>query len=107
VNRAIPTIGFVGLGTMGGTIAARLLERGYRVVGYNRTRSKAEALRQNGMEIADSPRETAARADVCFSMVTDTDALAAVARGENGIIAGLKPGSVYVCLLYTSPSPRD
>ena len=104
MSQATPTIGFVGLGMMGGTIAARLLERHYRVFGYNRTRSKAEALQQNGMEITDSPRETAARADVCFSMVTDTAALAAVARGENGIIAGLKPGSVYVDMSTVSPS---
>ncbi len=104
MSRTTPTIGFVGLGTMGGTIAARLLERGYQVVGYNRTRSKAETLQQNGLELADSPREAAVRADVSFSMVTDTDALAAVARGGNGIIAGLKPGSVYVDMSTVSPS---
>src|SRR5207245_11776305 len=96
MSRPTPTIGFVGLGTMGGTIAARLLERGYLVVGYNRTRSKAEALRKDGLELVDSPRQAAARADVCFSMVTDTNALATVAHGKHGIIAGLKPGTVYV-----------
>lgn len=104
MSRPTPTIGFVGLGTMGGTIAARLLERGYRVVGYNRTRAKAEALQQNGLELTDSPREAAAHAEVCFSMVTDTSALAAVARGENGVIAGLKPGAVYVDMSTVSPS---
>lgn len=89
---------------MGATIASRLLEHGYRVVGYNRTRSKAEALRDHGLEPVDSPRQTAAGSDICFSMVTDSDALAAVARGENGIIAGLKPGSVYIDMSTVSPS---
>lgn len=102
--QAAPTIGFVGLGTMGAPIAARLLESGYRVAGYNRTRSRAESLQQNGLELAASPREAAARAEICFSMVTDTNALAAVARGENGIIAGLKPGAVYVDMSTVSPA---
>ncbi len=103
MNRAAPTIGFVGLGAMGGAITARLLETGHRVVGYNRTRAKAEALRQAGMEWADCPRAAAARADICFSMVTDTNGLAAVARGENGIIAGLRPAAVYVDMSTVSP----
>ncbi len=104
MSRATPTIGFVGLGTMGGTIVARLLEHGYRVVGYNRTRAKAEALRELGLELVDSPAEAAARGDVCFTMVTDTDALSDLARGEKGLIANLKPGAVYVDMSTVSPS---
>lgn len=96
-------IGFVGLGTMGGAIAARLLEKGYPVVGYNRTRTKAEALVPAGLDVVESPREAAARSEVCFSMVTDDASLSAVARGEKGIIAGLRPGSVYVELSTVGP----
>ena len=98
-----PTIGFVGLGTMGGSIATRLLETGHRVVGYNRTRARAQALEPAGLQVVDSPRETAAASDVCFSMVTDDASLQAVARGPNGIIAGLRRGAVYVELSTVSP----
>jgi 3-hydroxyisobutyrate dehydrogenase-like beta-hydroxyacid dehydrogenase len=98
------TIGFVGLGTMGGAIVQRLLETGHRVVGYNRTPEKAAALNLLGMELAGTPREAAERSDVCFSMVTNSEALAAIARGENGVIAGLKPASVFVEMSTVSPS---
>lgn len=98
-----PTIGFVGLGTMGAAIAGRLLEKGYRVIGYNRSRRKAEALEANGLEVVDSPREAAARSDVCFSMVTDDAALSAVARGDRGVLAGLRPHAVYIELSTVSP----
>jgi len=98
-----PTIGFVGLGTMGGSIATRLLEKGYRLVGYNRTRSKAEALVPAGLEVVETPNQAAARSDICFSMVTDDASLSLVARGENGIIAGLRRASVYVELSTVGP----
>ncbi len=90
------TLGFVGLGTMGGQMVKRLLDRGHRVVGYNRTRSRAEWLLAAGMEWGDSPRAVAEAADVIFSMVTDTRALQAVTDGPEGILAGLGPGKVYV-----------
>jgi 3-hydroxyisobutyrate dehydrogenase-like beta-hydroxyacid dehydrogenase len=98
-----PIIGFVGLGTMGSAIATRLLEKGYRVVGYNRTRAKAEALEPAGLDVVDLPRETAARSHVCFSMVTDDASLAAVARGTDGIIAGLQRDSIYIELSTVGP----
>lgn len=98
-----PVIGFVGLGTMGGSIAARLLEKGHRVLGYNRTRSRAEALAPAGLQVVNSPKEAAASSDVCFSMVTDDASLQAVARGPDGIIAGLRPGAIYVELSTVSP----
>ncbi|HXF56555.1 MAG TPA: NAD(P)-dependent oxidoreductase [Actinomycetota bacterium] len=97
-------VGFVGLGVMGSRIARRLMEAGYRVVGYNRTRSKAQWLVERGMELAGSPREVAERSEVTFSMVTGTEALLAVAEGEEGILAGLGPGKVYVDMSTASPS---
>ena len=89
-------LGFVGLGVMGGRIARRLLDAGHRVSGYNRTRSKAEWLVERGLRLVGTPREVAADADVVFSMVTDTAALLAVTAGDDGILAGLGPGKVYV-----------
>ena len=90
-----PTVGFVGLGTMGGRIVARLLAAGYRVVGWNRSPGRAESLDAKGMVVAGTPREVAEGADVVLSMVTDTAAVEEVASGPDGILAGLGAGKVY------------
>lgn len=92
----------MGLGSMGGPLAGRLLYRN-RVFGTNRTRSKASALIDQGLIWRDTPREVAAAADVVFSMVADDTALAAVASGPDGILAGLRPGALYVDMSTVSP----
>ena len=97
------TLGFVGLGTMGSRMVQRLLDAGHSVVGYNRSREKAKPLVDRGMRLADSPRAAAASAAVTFSMVTDPEALRAVALGPDGLIAGLQPGAVYVDMSTVSP----
>lgn len=89
-------LAFIGLGVMGGRVARRLLASGHRVTGYNRTKEKAQWLRDAGMSWADTPRQAALAADVVFSMVTDTGALEAVTSGPDGLIAGLGAGKVYV-----------
>ena len=97
------TLGWVGLGAMGGRMVKRLLDAGFPVVGYNRTRAKARWLAEAGMKVAASPREVAEGCEVVFSMVTDTKALAAVTGGDEGILAGLRPGAVYVEMSTVSP----
>jgi 3-hydroxyisobutyrate dehydrogenase-like beta-hydroxyacid dehydrogenase len=97
-------LGFVGLGVMGGRVAQRLMDAGHAVMGYNRTRSKAEWLIANGMRWAESPREAAEWGEVTLSMVTDTQALEAVTQGSNGILAGLSEGKVYVDMSTVSPA---
>lgn len=97
------TIGVVGLGVMGGRIAGRLHSHGYDVYGTNRTKSKADALIEEGLLWRDSPREVAEAADVVFSMVTDDEALAAVTAGPDGILAGLAAGHIYVDMSTVSP----
>jgi 3-hydroxyisobutyrate dehydrogenase-like beta-hydroxyacid dehydrogenase len=96
-------LGLVGLGVMGGRIAARLLDAGHDVSGYNRTKSKASWLVERGLRLLDTPREVAAASEVVFTMVTDTSALLAVTEGEDGILAGLGPGKVYVDMSTVSP----
>jgi 3-hydroxyisobutyrate dehydrogenase-like beta-hydroxyacid dehydrogenase len=97
------TIGFIGLGTMGGSIAGHLLEQGHTVHGYNRTPARAAALVERGLILHTSPRAVAAAADVVFSMVTDTDALRAITTGPDGILAGLRRGQVYIDMSTVSP----
>jgi 3-hydroxyisobutyrate dehydrogenase-like beta-hydroxyacid dehydrogenase len=100
----VAELGFVGLGVMGGRIAKRLLDAGHDVVGYNRTRAKAEWLAGNGMRFADSPREVAEKSDIVFSMVTDGAALAAVTDGPDGLLAGLGPRKIHIDMSSVSPS---
>ncbi len=97
-------LGFVGLGVMGGRIAKRLLDAGYQVTGYNRTKSKAAWLVDRGMRLADTPREVAEATDVVLTMVTDTTALEAVTEGDDGILGGLGAGKVYVDMSTVSPA---
>jgi 3-hydroxyisobutyrate dehydrogenase-like beta-hydroxyacid dehydrogenase len=97
-------LGFVGLGTMGSRMAKRLLDAGHAVTGYNRTPAKAKPLTYLGMRVADSPRSAAEAGEVVFSMVTDTHALRAVALGDQGIVAGLRPDAVYVEMSTVSPA---
>lgn len=96
-------IGFVGLGAMGAGIVPRLMGAGHAVTGWNRSREKAEPLIAAGMRFAATPRVLAADADIVFSIVTDAAAVRAVALGTDGIIAGLKPGGVYVDMSTIAP----
>ena len=96
-------IGFVGLGAMGSRVVKRLLDAGYTVTGYNRTRSKAQWLLDAGMKWGDSPRTVAETAAVIFTMVTNTQALQEVVGGHNGILAGLREGKIYIDMSTVSP----
>ena len=96
-------IGFIGLGAMGGRIAGRLLDAGHTVYGTNRTAAKAQPLIDRGLIWLDTPREVAAAAEIVFSMVTDDDALEAIAACPDGLLAGLRPGAVYIDMSTVSP----
>jgi len=96
-------LGFVGLGVMGGRMVNRLLDKGHTVTGYNRTKSKAQWLIDRGMQWADSPRAVAATADFTLSMVTNSAALSEIAEGDNGILAGLSSGKVWIDMSTVSP----
>ncbi len=98
------TVGFVGLGAMGGRVTKRLLDAGYQVTGYNRTAAKAQWLVDAGLRLAGSPRAVVEASDIIFSMVTNTTALQAVFEGPDGILSALGPGKVYVDMSTISPA---
>jgi 3-hydroxyisobutyrate dehydrogenase-like beta-hydroxyacid dehydrogenase len=97
-------LGFVGLGVMGGGVARRLLAAGHELHGWNRTPEKAAALVAEGLVLEESPRDVAEQADVVFTMVTNVPALRAVAEGDDGIIAGLGSGKVWVDMTTAAPA---
>jgi len=96
-------IGFVGLGAMGAGIVRRLLAAGHVVTGWNRTRVRAEPLIKAGMRWAESPRAAAGSSEIVFSILTDATAVRAVALGPDGVIAGLKPGGIFIDMSTISP----
>jgi 3-hydroxyisobutyrate dehydrogenase-like beta-hydroxyacid dehydrogenase len=97
-------LGFIGLGVMGSRIAKRLLDAGHTLSGYNRTASKARWLREAGMQWGRTPGEVAQAADVVFTMVSNTAALHAVTDGADGVLAGLRPGAIWVDMSTVSPA---
>jgi 3-hydroxyisobutyrate dehydrogenase len=103
-NTATTTkIGFVGLGNMGGNMAARLLAAGYPVYGEERSREHAEGLVHEGLQWRDTPREVAEAAGIVFTSVPDDEALEAVASGPDGILAGLAAEQIWVDMSTVSP----
>jgi 3-hydroxyisobutyrate dehydrogenase-like beta-hydroxyacid dehydrogenase len=100
----VANVGFVGLGTMGARMAKRLIDAGHDVRGWNRTKGKAAWLVDAGMRWGETPRAVADASEFTFTMLTDTVALRAVTGGDDGILAGLGPGKVYVDMSTVSPA---
>lgn len=98
-----PTIGFIGLGLMGGPMASNLVKAGFPVTVWNRTASKAESLVKQGAKLAANPRAAALQADVLITIVSDPAALEEVLWGANGAIEGLRRGSLYIDSSTVSP----
>jgi 3-hydroxyisobutyrate dehydrogenase-like beta-hydroxyacid dehydrogenase len=97
------TLGFVGLGHMGGSMAARLLAAGYSVVGESRHRDGAQQLVDEGLSWCDTPHAVADAADVLLTSIPDDDTLRDVASGPDGVVAALGTGKVWVDLSTVSP----
>jgi 2-hydroxy-3-oxopropionate reductase len=97
-------VGFIGLGIMGRPMAANLMEAGYELVLYNRTRQKAEALAEAGRgEVAGSPREVAENSDIIITMLPDSPQVREVVAGEDGILEGIEGGSLLIDMSTISP----
>src|SRR3989440_3069453 len=97
-------VGFIGLGTMGGKMAANLQKAGYKLVVHDLHRQTASHHLAAGAVWADSPRALASEADVIFSSLPEPADVEAVALGADGLIAGVKPGGAYFDLSTNSPS---
>jgi 3-hydroxyisobutyrate dehydrogenase len=87
-------VGFIGLGSQGGPMAGRIVEAGFPTTLWARRPESLEPFADTGASVARSPAELAARSDlVCLCVVGDAD-VEEITGGQNGILAGLKPGSV-------------
>ncbi|MEN1679902.1 MAG: NAD(P)-dependent oxidoreductase [Planctomycetota bacterium] len=98
------TIGWIGTGVMGASMAGHLLDAGYKVTVNNRTKAKAEPLVARGAQWADTPRGVAEQSDVVFSIVGYPADVREVILGDKGALAGAKPGAVLVDMTTSEPS---
>lgn len=97
-------VGFIGLGIMGRPMAKNLMEAGYGPVLYNRTREKAEELAGDGeASVAGSPKEAAEGSDIIVTMLPDSPQVEEVVAGENGVLEGLREGTLVVDMSTISP----
>ena len=96
-------IGFVGLGHMGGNMAARFLAAGHTVYGESSDRGDADELVHEGLQWRDTPREVAEATDVLITSLPSDDVLESVASGRDGILAGLAEPKVWIDMSTVSP----
>src|SRR5438552_16409232 len=97
-------VGFIGLGTMGGKMAANLQKAGYKLVVHDLTRQAASHHLNAGAVWADSPRALAEQCDVLFTSLPEPADVEAVALAENGLLAGIRKGAAGFDL---SPNSRS
>lgn len=88
---------------MGGGMMERLLQAGQTPYGFNRTTTKARPYVERGMRLAASPRALVDACDVVVSMVTNDASLEAVAGGDDGLLAGMRPNKIWVDTSTISP----
>ena len=81
-------IGIIGLGMLGNAVALHLVDSGYEVTAYNRTKGKSEELEKNGATIVESPKEVAENSELVIIIVKDSDAVKQVSFENNGIVNG-------------------
>ena len=97
-------VGFVGLGTMGGPMAANAARAGFEVSAWNRTPGRAAELQELGVHVLDTPAAVAASSEIVITMVSDTPDVEAVLFGPDGVGEGAAAGSLVIDMSTISPS---
>ncbi|MEL6923882.1 MAG: NAD(P)-dependent oxidoreductase [Bacteroidota bacterium] len=97
-------IGWIGTGVMGISMVNHLIDAGYSATIFNRTKSKATPALKKGARWAKNPKAVAANSDIIFTIVGFPRDVEEVYFGEQGILAGAKPGSITVDMTTTEPS---
>ncbi|AEV18516.1 NAD-binding protein [Geobacillus thermoleovorans] len=98
------TIGFIGLGVMGKSMARHLLKAGYPLLAYTRTKEKAEDLLQEGAVWKETVADLAREADVVMTMVGDPRDVEQVYFGEGGILENARPGTYVIDMTTSTPT---
>lgn len=101
--RKTMNIGFIGLGVMGSSMARNLMKHGYHVLGYTRTKSKAEALIKDGLDYQENPVSLAKKSDVIITMVGYPSDVEETYFGESGLINHVKEGTYLIDMTTSLP----
>jgi 3-hydroxyisobutyrate dehydrogenase len=104
LTRENTRLGFIGIGNMGSRIAKRLLEHGYQLMAYNRSREAAEALVKYGATVAGSIAELASKADVILSSLTNDDVVKSIYTDPQGVFAHARRGSAIIEMSTVLPA---
>jgi 2-hydroxy-3-oxopropionate reductase len=97
-------VGFIGLGIMGGPMAANLVRAGFEVAGYNRSRAKVDRLADQGGRAAASVADAVGDADIVVTVLPDSPDVEAVALGDDGIFGSSRPGLIYIDMSTIRPA---
>jgi 3-hydroxyisobutyrate dehydrogenase-like beta-hydroxyacid dehydrogenase len=97
-------IGFIGLGTMGKPMALRLVEKGFPLHVFNRTREKANELIEKGAVWCTSPSAVTEESEIVISMVSDPRALEEISTGDDGVLESIRANGVHIDMSTVSPS---
>ena len=96
--------GFIGLGTMGAPMARNILAKGHELVVFDVVPQSVASVTRQPARRAASPREVAERADFVITMLPDAPDVERVASGPDGVVAGIRPGSVYIDMSTIDPA---
>src|SRR5258708_7188055 len=97
-------VGFIGLGTMGAPMARNILKGGHSLTVFDLNRAACDALAAAGAAVAATPKEVAAASDVVITMVPDAPDVEKIALGPDGILQGMRRGSVYIDMSTIDPA---
>src|SRR5579871_6398669 len=97
-------VGWIGTGVMGASMCGHLLDAGYEVGVFNRSRERAEPLVERGARWCETPAATAAGADVVVTMVGFPADVREVILGEDGVLAAAAAGALLIDMTTSEPS---
>ncbi len=97
-------IGLIGTGMLGKAVGLHLLESGYQLAVFNRTKSKTEELSEHGAHVLESPKEVAEKSDLIFTIVKDANAVKEVSFGKNVIVDGKHDNLIIADMSKNNPN---
>ncbi|MFZ0843393.1 MAG: NAD(P)-dependent oxidoreductase [Nitrosotalea sp.] len=102
-NHMVMNVGIIGTGLLGSSIAKRLASAGHKISVYNRTRQKAESLKNFGIQVVDSPKELASKCELVITILKDATVIEQMSFGDNGIVHGKHDGLIVADMSTISP----
>jgi len=98
------TVGFIGLGNMGGGMSTNIQRAGYPLVVFDVREEVTRPLLEGGAKLANSPAQVAELSDVTFSSLPGPKEVESVVLGDEGVLEGIRPGSIYIDLSSSRPT---